>query len=280
MLYLERKRAAQDSAKEHGFEVTPEDSFFAIIRILSGSGDAKFYDKANELYERYIQCVDDEERAAVIEEAGVVIHEYRVAVYGEELVRTLSTRSANTNLGEFVHAEGVFSEYGYKITPEDVKLLQEMIKEIRAMADQFRKSYDAYLNGESCKFGDVFRMFPTPIVSADFDKLAIAYVIDEHRVPWEILLSPVNAFLAYIKGGCRNFSYFKGGVVFCADLAVVCKILADEVGYLGDIKSVFADHKKSIHQYVRFEDGSVYDPFGSYATFGYRKDNPYKEYAK
>jgi len=279
MLYLERKRAAQNSAREHGLEVTPADSFFAIIHILSGSGDAKFYGKANELHERYIQCVDDEERAAVIEEAGTVIHEYRVSVYGEELVRNLSTRSPGHNVGEFVQAEGVFAGYGYEIQPKDVELLQEMIVEVHQLSGFFREEYAKYCNGNS-KSSKIFDSLGCVLENDDFDKLAVAYVIEKRRVPWHIALSPLKAVFALIFGGGKTVSSFQTNSVFCADLAIVCKIFADEVGYLVQIKSVVSFGDKRVHQYAEFDDGSIYDPFSARSTYGYRKDNPYKEYAK
>lgn len=277
MLYLERRRAAQDSAKEHGLEVTPEDSFFAIIHILSG--DAKFYGKANELYGRYMGSIDDVERDAVIEEAGVVIHEYRVAVYGEELVRTLSYRSPGHNVGEFVSAEGVFEGYGYKIQPKDVELLQQMIVEVHQLSGFFRQEYAKYCNGDP-RWKEMFDSLGGILEDADFDKLALAYVIDKRRVPWHVAFSPLKAIVAFVLGGGRNVSYFQNNSVFCADLAIVCKILADEIGYLAQIKSVVSFGDKRVHQYAEFDDGSIYDPFSARSTYGYRKDNPYKEYAK
>lgn len=261
MLYLEGKKFARDCAKANGLEITPEDSFREIIRTLAQ--DDMFRDRANDLYRRYAQSVDEDERVAVMREAGSVIDEYRVAVYGEELVGQLSKRSEGANLGAFVSAEGIFAGYGYQITPEDIELLQEMLIEIRKTADGFRERY-----GHEGMHS-----------SADFDKLAIAYVMDRRRLPLQIVRFTLNAVLASLFGGVRDISYSQRGALFCADLAIVCKILADEMGYLAEIVAVSVDKWKPYHQYVRFEDGSIYDPFGARKTYGYRKDDPYEGHA-
>jgi hypothetical protein len=277
MLYLERKKAADDSAKMYGVEITPEDSFFAQIDILSQ--DPAFAKMADDLYERYKRSISPEERNILMAEAIDLFDRFRVEAYGEDLVRQLSTRSESTNLGAFVSAEGVFSRYGYEITHDDIEILQKMLTEIHDFSRRLCGSYLTYSAGYA-EFIDLFRMFKDPLTKEDFDKIAIAYVVKKNRLHWHLVLSPLRALFAIIVGGHGTVSDFSKRPPFCADLAVLYKILSDEMGYLAEVISVSVQDEKPVHQYVKFGDGSVYDPFCSPRTYGYRKDNPYEGMSK
>jgi|GEM_PF-1595428 len=269
-LYLDRRAEDDAARKRYGLEVFPEDSFFARIRIMSGYREYEAV--VGDLYARYM-AADERGKALIIAESEDVYVQFNIFRFGPETVEKMADRT-NANVGASVFGEGEFQNYGYEIGKEDLVKIEALKTEVEKLKRDFRAVLEN--PGLSLKnYHHVVRTIGENPDDSHIERMAISACLCNEMAPWHLVKTPLRALLRLVFGGVNSLQNFGKQLDFCADAALVSKILADEIGHRGQITNKHPNGKlmdEGRHQCLVFEDGARIDPFYFGHLSGYLAD--------
>jgi hypothetical protein len=282
-LFLDRKAAAREIGERHGLVPTPEDSFRAQISIMCNHSG--FRDRAEQLWAAF-HLAEPEKRQQIMDQAAELVGDCQRAMYGDEVVDALAERSPYANMGTIVGGEGVFEKYAHEVRLEDISHLQEWKIEI----DKIVERIHGVLGGsqDSEHYHRIVEVIGAQPEEKHIIRFAIAVFVSNQSARWRPVGTPLRAAWNMVFPSLQSVSKLGDRYDFCADLAIVGKILSDEYGFRAEIKGgdeslgasgmrlvsaawrfrfweqlklELSRTDKAYHQYLEFlDDGAIFDP--------------------
>lgn len=277
-LSLESQKIADYHAERCGIsKPTERECVDALVGVLLRS---RLFDRDELLQHSDRYFFADSAGQVEIREAALEVlrdykEEYDLHVYGEKRLKRMREPNMRPNLFAFVHGEGPFWDYGYKVQEEDYPYIWSWKTQILAQA----KGLQMALQGSTVD-APYARLAKRVLGEApderDVIRFSLAIFIIKKQTPWHPVISPLRGIILRIFGGRRTLRDFGKRFDLCADAMLVARVLADELGFYSEIRNTSLDPdariKKGCHQYLIYEDGVIFDPDVAPRMAGYIKN--------
>jgi hypothetical protein len=175
---------------------------------------------------------------------------YTEVVYGgQEKVKKLSERNLAENLGAKITGLGILDRWGFKLTREDIPMLESWKAEVEEII-------------EDLKISKLRRKLTASPSEEDITLFAIAKFIGSYYSKSRQVGRYIQAAINYLLGNrSKSLKDFGTGLDLCVDHAIIAVFLADAFEISGEIKAINYDQdsKKRVHHIFEAEGGQIID---------------------